>query len=362
VRRAPLAALAAVVIVAAGAGVWQSGVLGAAAGSASPSASPATAAKTAKVSKRTLQVSEDVGGTLGYAGQQVVQGGLAGTLTWLPALGATIDRGGRLYEVNGREHPILMIGTRPAWRQLASGVPNGADVAQLEQNLKALGFAGRHMKIDTHWDAKTTAAVKRWQKAAHLPVDGTVDLGEVVFLPSAIRITDEPMGLGSQVGPGAQVETGTQTTRVVTVALETTYAPLVKVGTPVTITLPDGSTTAGHVTSIGRVASSSDSSVPGGGGTPTVDMTVGLDDPKAGADLDKAPVTVHIVSVQHANVLAVPVSALVALLEGGYAVEILAADGTHSYVRVTLGIFQGGWVEVSGTGVAEGATVVVTGS
>lgn len=361
-RRAPLAALAAVVLVAAGAGVWQSGVLSAAAGSASPSASPATAAKTAKVSKRTLQVSEDVGGTLGYAGQQAVQGGLPGTLTWLPALGSTIDRGGRLYEVNGREHPILMIGARPAWRRLAAGVSNGSDILQLERNLKALGYASRLMKVDSHWDSRTTAAVKRWQKAARLPVDGAVELGEVVFLPSAIRITDQPVGLGSQVGPGAQVETGTTTTRVVSVALETTYAPLVKVGTPVTITLPDGSTTAGHVTSIGRVASSSDASNPGGGGTPTVDMTVGLDDPKAGADLDKAPVTVHIVSVQHPNVLAVPVDALVALLEGGYAVEVVAPDGTHAYQRVTLGIFQGGWVEVTGDGLAEGASVVVTGS
>ena len=108
---------------------------------------------------------------------------------------------------------------------MAAGVSNGADIAQLERNLKALGFASKSMTIDSHWDSKTTAAVKRWQKAAYLHVDGTVDLGEVVFLPSAIRITAQPVGLGTQVGPGAQVETGTTTSRVVTVRSTSGWSP-----------------------------------------------------------------------------------------------------------------------------------------
>ena len=56
--------------------------------------------------------------------------------------------------------------------------------------------------------------------------------------------------------------------------------------------------------------------------------------------------------------LAVPVSALVALLEGGYAVQVDDA-GQLRYVGVQLGLFANGLVEVSGTGLAEGQKVVV---
>ena len=44
--------------------------------------------------------------------------------------------------------------------------------------------------------------------------------------------------------------------------------------------------------------------------------------------------------------LAVPVNALVALLEGEFAVERVAEDGTSTLVGVELGLFQDGWVEV----------------
>ena len=53
-----------------------------------------------------------------------------------------------------------------------------------------------------------------------------------------------------------------------------------------------------------------------------------------------------------------PVNALVALLEGGYAVERVA-DGTSTLVGVELGIFQDGWVEVRADGLDEGDAVAV---
>ena len=57
------------------------------------------------------------------------------------------------------------------------------------------------------------------------------------------------------------------------------------------------------------------------------------------------------------DVLAVPVAALVALAEGGYALERVAADGTTSLVGVEIGTIVDGIVEVTGD-VAEGDTVV----
>ena len=62
------------------------------------------------------------------------------------------------------------------------------------------------------------------------------------------------------------------------------------------------------------------------------------------------------------DVLAVPVGALLALAEGGYAVEVVAADGTTSLVGVKLGLAsdETDLVEVRGD-LHEGDTVVVAG-
>jgi multidrug efflux pump subunit AcrA (membrane-fusion protein) len=360
-RMARAGALAALVI--AGGGLaWGAGLLpprsAATAATASPTAGT-TSAQTAAIERRTLTVTDDLDGTLGYEGSLAVPGQLAGTVTWLPGEGALIERGGRLYEVNGRGRAILLIGRRPAWRTMRRGVADGADIAQLEANLKALGFAVKGLKVDNHWDAKTTASVKRWQKAARLPVDGVVDLGEVVFLPTSVRVTTTDASLGAQSGGGAPVLHGSGPSRVVTVALDADRQDLLKVGAAVSVELPDGTTAGGHVRSVGRVAHAGQSNGMGGTSPATIDVVITLDVQTASSSLDGAPVKVHVVTASHPNVLAVPVRALVALLEGGYAVEVQAADGSRRYVGVKLGLFQDGWVEIEGNGLTAGDKVGV---
>jgi hypothetical protein len=68
-------------------------------------------------------------------------------------------------------------------------------------------------------------------------------------------------------------------------------------------------------------------------------------------------VSLTVQSVHH--VLAVPVSALLALSGGGYGVEVVTAAGRHHLVGVTAGTFAGGLVQVSGSGIAAGSKVVV---
>jgi hypothetical protein len=79
-----------------------------------------------------------------------------------------------------------------------------------------------------------------------------------------------------------------------------------------------------------------------------------MDDPKAGGSLDQAPVTVRLVSEQRKGVLTVPVSALLALKEGGYGVQV----GTR-IVPVKLGMFADGRVEITGSGITAGTKVGV---
>jgi hypothetical protein len=62
-----------------------------------------------------------------------------------------------------------------------------------------------------------------------------------------------------------------------------------------------------------------------------------------------------------ANVLVVPVDALLAQADGGYAMEVVDAHGAHRLVSVTLGLFDDadGLVQVTGNGVAAGQRIVV---
>ncbi|GAA3417995.1 hypothetical protein [Streptosporangium vulgare] len=90
-------------------------------------------------------------------------------------------------------------------------------------------------------------------------------------------------------------------------------------------------------------------------GESTIDLDVTLDDPGDLGRLDQAPVTVNLRSERHADVLSVPVEALLALREGGYGLRL--AGGR--IVPVETGLFAAGRVEVSGNGLAEGMKVEV---
>jgi len=280
---------------------------------------------------------------------------LRGTVTWLPDEGTIVERGGALYELDGEPSGILMYGTRPAWRTMTEGVA-GEDVRQLQENLIALGFEADGLTATGTFDAATTAAVNAWQKGLGRAESGTIELGDVVFQAGAVRVAGHSVSVGDTVTAGAQVLSGTSTERVVTVALEADQQALVSSGDEVDIDLPDDTTTTGHVAEVGTVATASDAQ-----STPTIDVSIVLDDPAASGTIDQAPVAVLITTISRENVLAVPVNALLALIEGGYAVEVVAADGTTHLVGVDTGIFQDGWVEIdpTGDGLAEGDKVVV---
>jgi peptidoglycan hydrolase-like protein with peptidoglycan-binding domain len=350
-----LAAVSGLAVVVASTGVL--GAMPASGGAASDEPETADQA-TVAVERRTLTIEETLDGTLGYTGEEQILNGLMGTLTRLPAAGTILEQGDQLYEVDGKKRPVLMYGNRPAWRVFEPEMGNGADVKQLEENLKALGFTRKGFDVDRTWEDETTSAVKRWQRANGMTVDGTIDLGEIVFTPSAVRVTELPAEVGQQVAPGQAVLNGTSDVRVVTVDLEADAIDLVAVGDEVAVDLPDGSTAAGTVSEIGTVAEAGTDEF-GNQSTPTVEVTIALELPDGSSSWEQAPVEVRITRQSRENVLAVPVNALVALLEGGYAVERVAADGSSSLVGVELGIFQDGWVEVRTDGLDEGDTVAV---
>jgi peptidoglycan hydrolase-like protein with peptidoglycan-binding domain len=318
---------------------------------------------TTTVARRDLSAQTQVDGTLGYTGAYSVVAPRPGaTVTWLPDVGQVIRRGHALYELDGAP-VVLLYGAVPAYRDLALG-DSGPDVRQLNANLVALGYADSS-DLDPDSDDfgwATRAAVKKLQDHLGVTEDGVLHLGQAVFLPQALRVTAVQATLGGQTtGPVLQ---GTSTSRQVKVELDAAQQSWVKKGDRVQITLPDRSTTTGRVSKVGRVATAPASQDAGSDANPTVEVDITLDHPSAAGSLDQAPVQVQITTDTVKNALVVPVTALLSLAGGGYAVEAVQPDGSRRLVGVEPGIFSDadGLVQVTDTELQPGWTIVAAGS
>jgi peptidoglycan hydrolase-like protein with peptidoglycan-binding domain len=337
-----------------GAGWWTAGHPGV--DTSTPPATPAAPTATATVARQDLSGQTKVDGTLGYAGSATVQSPLQGRITWLPTAGRVIRRGGTLLAVDNT--PVqLFYGAKPAWRDLEVGVDDGPDIRQLEQNLVALGYdPDQQLTVDDHYSWATAAAVKRWQQARGLAQTGRFTTGmPAVFLPWAVRVNTLSGSVGGQAAPGQPAYTVTSDRHQVSVDLDVSQQSYVKQGDRVEVVLPNGRRVKGRIREVGRVAETSGDPP---NQTTTIPVTVALDDPRAGGRLDQAPVEVYVTTESRKGVLAVPVTALLALKEGGYALETVDANGQHRLVAVRLGVFSNGMVEVAGSGLRAGTKVV----
>ena len=376
--------LAGAAVVAAGSVVG--GLLAAADGPQTTAATPSPAVSTARVERRALSAAVSLEGTLTFRAGPEGSPYLAidqaeGVYTELPGAGQVIPQGHVLYRVSGSP-VVLLRGATPAYRDLGAGM-RGADVAELNADLVALGYASRAQLDPTSglFGSATTMALERLQAALGLTESGTLRLGQVVFEPTTLRVTAVSAQLGGTAQRGQTVLQGTSTTREVEVGLDVSQQPDVTVGGKVTITLPDDRTTAGVVFAIGKVATcppiqgadgrivgatapgtdSCASASAGSSATPTVTVDVALADPAAASTWDQAPVQVRITTARLASALVVPVTALLARPGGGYAVELVGRSGIHRLVAVSLGLFDDadGLVQVTGSGLTAGDHVVV---
>jgi len=100
-----------------------------------------------------------------------------------------------------------------------------------------------------------------------------------------------------------------------------------------------------------------------------IEVTLEVLNPEEIETYDQAPVKVFVITEISAGVLYVPVNALLALAEGGYALEVYEGEvetGTFNgesgvdtnYIAVEIGVFTDGFVEVKGN-ISEGQLVVV---
>jgi hypothetical protein len=345
----PAGAAVLVAVAAAGAVIVLSG------GDKATATDPAAAANTATVQRGRLSAAVSGDGILTYRARPdgspyAVVNRARGVYTKLPAIGDEVACGGVLYRVDDK--PVLLLcGRVPAYRSLHRG-DTGTDVRELNRNLRVRGAGAA-------FTAKTKKALEALQRRRGVHADGSLALGDAVFLPEAVRIAKVTGQLGGFAGPGARVLNATSGTLHVQMDLDPSEQGQVKRGDRAQITLPGNTTVAGRVVRFGRTAQA-----PAGQDSSAVDATIPtsirLDEPGRARGLDQAPVQVDIATEGVDDALSVPVTALVGRAGGGFAVEVVRPGERRDLVAVRLGLFDtgGGRVQVEGD-LRAGARVVV---
>ncbi|MFI5492330.1 efflux RND transporter periplasmic adaptor subunit [Actinoplanes sp. NPDC051859] len=328
--------------------------------------------------RQDLWTSETMPGKLGYGAARPLTGNRPGTVTWLPAAGSRITRGKDLLCIDDKPVP-LFYGAIPMYRTIAGRNLVGRDVRIVANNLQKLGYpigyqpgagesvaqtgaaAGKEKattklvtvrKGEGVLTADLITAVKKWQADIGLAVTGSLAVGDVVVLSGAVRVDSLSVQPGAPAdGPLLAV---TLTDKVISVAAEVAQAGSIRRGDRVTVKLPGEKTVPGEVSAIGTAAKTEDGQA--GEQASKVTITVTVDDPKAVSQLDSADVEVLFAAETHKNVLVAPLGALLALSEGGYAVQTKAGG----LVKVETGLFAKGLVEISGAGLDAGTEVVTT--
>ncbi|MGJ7442167.1 hypothetical protein [Aquipuribacter sp. MA13-6] len=327
---------------------------GTATGDASAAAAQDAGPATAVAEVRDLVVLDELEGEIGFGDAYDVAAAREGTVTSVAPEGETVGSGSVLLEVD-TEPTVLLRGEVPAYRALDVDSSDGEDVQQLEQALVDLGL-GDGVTVDEEFTDETADAVERWETdLGRADPDGTVALGDVVFTTADVRVQRVLGGPGTRVQAATTVLEVTATERVVTLAVSTRTADRLSPGTTAEVTLPDGGVTTATVRSVAAGAET-DPADPDAEATVAVEL--GLDDPEAAAAWDSGTVDVRVERSRTEQATAVPVEALLALAEGGYALEVVGG-ATTTLVAVEVGTVADGWVEVTGDGVQAGTVVVV---
>ena len=265
---------------------------------------------------------------------------------------------------DGDRVQVVMYGSAPAFRTMARG-DEGPDVRQLEENLASLGFGDTSgFSVDGTFDEATEEAVRAWQRSLGTYVDGAVGMADVLFVSGRVRIGSWQPGIevgqdiiaGTPLAGLTAIEAPTggvmATTQRVVAQLPLAERDLLAEGDTVNVEFPDNSDVAGTVVLINPAP------LTNAQGEGFVEVTITLAE-AAPVVWIGASVDVEIVKTLVPDALVVPATALLALVEGGYAVEVVQRDGTTVLVGVETGLFADGDVVVRATGLQEGATVVV---
>ena len=238
-----------------------------------------------------------------------------------------------------------------ATEALRASANDNRDIELLRENLAALGFKGGAAEV-----------IRRWQQKAGRSATGLVEPGHIVVAPGPVRVADHLAEAGAVVysrldGQNAMMPSGnssnqivryTGTERIVKVSLDLADHDYARPGDAVTVTLPTNVKVAGVINHVSTVFDKDGKA----------DAEIDIPMQQALGSLEAASVDVEFVVGKRADVLAVPVAALLALPGGGYGVEVVEGSAVR-VVPVVTGLFASGNVEISGEGITAGVIVRV---
>jgi len=303
--------------------------------------------ETAEVVTGDLTTESDYTAQIGYGDAWSLPLQPGGVITASQPEGTVVDFGDELVRIDNA--PVILVeGGFPLYRELAltSPLQIGYDVLQLQHFLLAAGFDDDgDLAADGEFGTSTRNAVRDWQESLGVAETGRVDASQVLFSATPLRLAST-----ARVGTAFDGLQVTDVDPIVTVDSSADDLVGLPVDGDVTVELADGTTYHGTVSHRERVV--------GSDGTASWRSTITMDGGFAG-DLDgtESSVLVHSTIVEASDVLIVPVSALLAVAEGGFAVEVIDPSGTH-LVRVDVGTVVDARAEISGD-IDAGAHVVV---
>jgi multidrug efflux pump subunit AcrA (membrane-fusion protein) len=322
---------------------------------------------TASVESRDLNETVEWTGTLGY-GAGIEISGSGGVITAIATTGDLLSRGDTIARID-QEPVVAFYGVLPPYRMLSQNA-EGQDVQQLETNLVALGYdPDGTVTIDEDFTYNTELMVERWQEDIGAEITGEVATNAIALLPgpSSVSSASDEGGLANGtmiiaaprsivtdlVEEGLLVAATEISELSVIVTVEVADEDEFLVGQSVSIELADETVVAGEVAVIASVVNPAL-----GDSGPSIDISIAVVDADE-TELVEGPVTVFTVSEQILGATVVPTRALISLLEGGFAVEVVGDDGTTSLVGIELGTFDEGMVEVLSGDLTPGDKVVV---
>ena len=189
------------------------------------------------------------------------------------------------------------------------------------------------------------------------------------FSPTNAYASETPIIVGSYINKvGSAVVLNSQLYNISSIGIEVVFQvdasdqETVALGDNVEIELPTDERVPTVITFIDQVVTQTQTG-------DFIEVILEVLNPEEIEAYDQAPVKVFVTTEISQNVLYVPVNALIALAEGGYALEIYDGEVEGStfegesgvdtiYVAVEIGVFTDGFVEVIGN-IAKGQLVVV---
>ncbi|MCP4961958.1 MAG: peptidoglycan-binding protein [Actinomycetia bacterium] len=317
-------------------------------------AEPSVSWETVTVRRGTLASEREFTATLSHGDSWTINTAAAGTITSGHETGTVVGFGEPLVRVDNQ--PVTLArGTMPMYRELYKvntrhrdqngnrlKLQTGFDVTQLQTFVTAAGFdADGNLEIDGQFGGYTEKAVEAWQESVGLPVTGRVDNSQLVFEPEPVRINTN-----SRVGDTFTSVEVTGADPQVLVDTSTRDRGALPVDTEVEIDFGNDATTTGVVTDQQQVTSQDGSQV--------WRTTIAAE---GNLPANTASATVTVTQVLADDVLLVPVTALLALSEGGFAIEIPTGT-TTTLTRIEVGEVLDGTAEIDGD-IAAGDEVLV---